>query len=133
MCIPVRNWPEAKEEIARWFHEQDNLPLETYHQSIRNCLGNEDGLPQWYVVVCGNRIIAGCGVINDDRHEQNSSVPNICEAYIDKEYKNQDIADFMTQFVCEDISQLGYDTSHLLPTTLKQIVCGDRLRRRKRD
>lgn len=115
VCVPVRNWPEAKEEIAQWFYAQGDLPLEIYRQSIRSCLGNENGLPQWYVVVREDRIIAGCGVIDDDRHEQNSSVPKVCEAYIDEEYKNRDIADFMAQFVCEDMEQLGYDISHLLP------------------
>ena len=59
VCIPVRDWPEAKEEIAVWFSERWSVPLEAYRQSIRDCLRQEEStVPQWYVVVRGNRIVA---------------------------------------------------------------------------
>ena len=64
VCLPVRDWPEAKEEIAAWFHARWHVPLEAYRQSIRDCLRQDEeapSVPQWYVVVRGSEIIAGCG------------------------------------------------------------------------
>ena len=113
-CIPVRDWPEAKEEIALWFHERWHIPLEAYRESILACLGRETGVPQWYVVVRGNRIIAGCGVIENDFHERKDLTPNVCAVYVDEKYRNQGIAGFMLQYVCDDMSAMGVDTLYLI-------------------
>ena len=114
VCIPVREWPEAEEEIAGWFHEKCHVPPEACHRSIRDCLGNENGLPQWYIVVRGNRIIAGCGVIGNDPHGGNDLTPNVCAIYVEEEYRNQGVAGFMLQFVSEDMAGLGFRTLYLL-------------------
>ena len=113
-CFPVRNWPEAKEEIALWFHEKWHVPLEAYRESISDCLRKETGVPQWYVVVRGDRIIAGCGVIENDFHERKDLTPNVCAVYVDEEYRNQGIAGFMLQYACDDMSAMGFDTLYLL-------------------
>ncbi len=114
ICVPVRDWPEAKEEIAAWFHDRWGIPLEAYQESIRDCLGKEDGIPQWYVVLRGNRIIAGCGVIENDFHQRKDLSPNVCAVYVDEEYRNRGIAGYMLGFVCEDMARLGFRTLYLL-------------------
>ncbi len=114
VCIPVRDWPEAKEEIAAWFHEKWNVPLEAYRESIRECLGEKGPVPQWYVVVRGNRIIAGCGVIENDFHERKDLRPNVCAVYVEEAYRNQGIAGFMLRFVCDEMAGMGVRTLYLL-------------------
>ena len=112
--IPVRDWLEAKEEIALWFHERWHIPLEAYMESINDCIGNETGVPQWYVVVREGKIIAGCGVIENDFHERKDLAPNVCAVYVDEKYRNQGIAGFMLQYACDDMSAMGVDTLYLL-------------------
>ena len=115
VCIPVRDWPEAKEEIAAWFHERWGIPLEAYRQSIRDCLRQEtETVPQWYVVVRGSEIVAGCGVIENDFHERTDLTPNVCAVYVDEAYRNQGIAGFLLQYVCEDMARIGFSTLYLL-------------------
>ena len=114
VCIPVRDRPEAKEEVAAWFHERWNIPLEAYRESIRDCLAGGNGVPQWYVVLCENRIIAGCGVIENDFHERKDLTPNVCAVYVDEEYRNRGIAGRMLRYVCEDMARLGFPTLYLL-------------------
>ena len=114
ICIPVRDWPEADVEIAEWFHERWHIPLEAYMESIRACLGTEEGIPQWYVVVRGNKIVAGCGVITNDFHERTDLTPNVCAVYVDEEYRRQGIAGYMLQYVCDDMKKMGVDTLYLL-------------------
>ena len=114
ICIPVRDWPEADEEIALWFHERWHIPLEAYRESIRECLGKEAGVPQWYVISRRNRIIAGCGVIENDFHERTDLTPNVCAVYVDEEFRNQGIAGFLLQYACKDMSSMGIDTLYLL-------------------
>ncbi len=114
VCIPVRDWPEAKDEIAEWFHRKWGVPLEAYQQSIGDCLGQDDSVPQWYVVVRGNSIIAGCGVIENDFHERTDLTPNVCAVYVDEKYRNQGIAGFMLNYVCGDMAKMGFTTLYLL-------------------
>lgn len=113
-CFPVRDWPEAKEEIAEWFHERWGVPLEAYQKSISACLREEDSVPQWYVVVRGSKIIAGCGVIENDFHERKDLTPNVCAVYVDEEYRNQGIAGYLLQYVCKDMARMGFTTLYLL-------------------
>ena len=113
-CFPVRDWLEAKEEIAVWFHEKWGVPVEAYRESIIDCLVKVTGIPQWYVVVQGSRIIAGCGVIENDFHERTDLTPNVCAVYVEEEFRNQGIAGFMLKYVCDDMAAMGYDTLYLL-------------------
>ncbi len=117
VCIPVRDWPEAKEEIISWFCEKRNVPPQVCRQSITECIGTEEGVPQWYVVVRKNRIIAGCGVIADGFHERKDLTPNVCAVYVEEEHRRRGVAGFMLQFVCYDMAEMGYDTLYL-PTGL---------------
>lgn len=114
VCIPVRDWFEASEEIAQWFSERWSVPLEAYRESIRDCIFLENSVPQWYVIVRGSRIIGGCGVIENDFHERKDLTPNVCAVYVDEGYRNEGIAGFMLDFVCEDMARLGYRTLYLL-------------------
>ncbi len=114
VCIPVRDWPEAKEEIALWFHQRWGIPLETYRASIRDCLAGESAVPQWYVVVRGRKIVAGCGVVENDFHERKDLAPNVCAVFVDEEFRRQGIAGFLLQSVCADMASLGVPTLYLL-------------------
>ena len=114
VCISLRGRPEAAEEAARWFHERWHVPLEAYRESILECLGGSGVVPQWYVVVQGDRIIAGCGVIANDFHERTDLTPNVCAVYVDEEYRNRGIAGYMLRYVCEDMAGLGIRTLYLL-------------------
>ena len=88
--------------------------MEDYRESIRACLRQETGIPQWYVVVRDSKIIAGCGVIANDFHEREDLTPNVCAVYVDEECRNHGIAGFMLQFVCEDMAGMGVRTLYLL-------------------
>ena len=114
VCIPARDWIEAKEEIAAWFHERWGVPIEAYRCSIRDCIGSDGPVPQWYVVVRENKIVAGCGVIENDFHERSDLAPNVCAVYVDEAYRNQGIAGYMLEFVYKDMAALGIKTLYLL-------------------
>ena len=114
VCVPVRDRPEAWEEIAAWFHERWRIPLEAYRQSIGECVRQARPVPQWYVVLRGERIIAGCGVIENDFHERRDLTPNVCAVYVDEDCRNQGVAGVLLRYACEDMASLGFGTLYLL-------------------
>ena len=53
-------------------------------------------------------------MIENDFHERKDLTPNVCAVYVDKAYRNQGIAGFLLQYVCDDMAAMGVDTLYLL-------------------
>ena len=106
--------PEWKDRAAAWFHEKWGIPLEAYRESMDQCLAGASPVPQWYMVLEGDAIIAGLGVIENDFHDRKDLAPNVCAVYVEEAYRCRGIAGEMLNFVCEDMAQQGINTLYLL-------------------
>jgi len=106
--------PKMKEQAARWFHEKWGIPMEAYLESMEECLGKQNAVPQWYFVMDDEKIIAGLGVIEDDFHDRKDLAPNVCAVYVEEKYRRQGIAGEMLNFVCTDMEKKGVDTLYLV-------------------
>ena len=95
--------PQLADMTANWFHLKWKIPLKAYQESMQECLKQTNAIPQWYVVLDNNHIIAGLGVIENDFHNRKDLTPNICAVYVEKSYRGQGIAGNMLNFVCEDM------------------------------
>ena len=112
--VPIRDYAELLNPAAEWFHQKWGIPCSAYLDSMEACLQNRAAVPQWYVVLDGQSIVAGLGVIENDFHNRPDLTPNVCAVYVEEEYRNQGIAGQMLQFVCDDCSERGIDTLYLL-------------------
>lgn len=110
----IQDRPELKHAAAKWFHEKWNIPREVYLDSMDACLRRQGAVPQWYVVLDGNRIIAGLGVIENDFHDRKDLTPNVCAVYVEEPYRCQGIAGEMLCFVYGDMKSRGVATLYLL-------------------
>ncbi len=106
--------PHLAEISANWFHEKWGIPLSAYTESIEQCIKAENFVPQWYIVLDGEKIVGGAGVIENDFHNRKDLTPNICAVYVEKEYRNQGIAGHLLDFICDDFYNHGFDTLYLL-------------------
>ncbi len=102
------------ERAADWFHEKWKIPREAYAESMELCLQKISHIPQWYIVLDGQKIIGGMGVIENDFHDRKDLTPNVCAVYVEKEYRCQGIAGEMLQYVCDDMKEKGVDTLYLV-------------------
>ena len=100
--------------MAEWFHEKWNVPLEAYLESLDECLRNESAVPQWYVMLDGDRIVSGMGVIENDFHERKDLAPNICAVYTEEDMRGRGIAGEMLNYVCADMYAKGIETLYLV-------------------
>lgn len=103
-----------KEQAACWFHEKWGIPLEAYRESMEECMKGRNAVPQWYVVMDGNNIIGGLGVIENDFHDRKDLAPNVCAVYVEEAYRCQGIAGNMLDYVCRDMSAQGIDILYLV-------------------
>lgn len=112
--IKIREHKEQIRQAADWFHLKWQIPKAAYTESMEACVQNISAVPQWYVVMDGEMIIAGTGVIENDFHDRIDLTPNVCGVYVEDEYRNQGIAGKMLQFVCDDFSEKGIKTLYLI-------------------
>lgn len=112
--IKIQEHSEMLTEAAQWFHQKWNIPETAYIESMRECLQKKSAVPQWYVVLDKDKIIAGIGVIKNDFHNRNDLTPNVCAVYVEDTYRNQGIAGRMLHFVCKEFHKKGIDTLYLL-------------------
>lgn len=110
----IRVSAEIADKAAEWFHEKWGVPLEAYKESISESLVDKTVVPRWYVVLNGDRIIAGLGVIENDFHDRKDLTPNVCAVYVEEEFRCRGIAGEMLNFVCEDMKNSGIDTLYLV-------------------
>lgn len=111
--IKIKEHKELLDTAAEWFHQKWGIPKDAYTESMEESLQN-DAVPQWYVVVDKEVIIAGLGVIANDFHDRKDLTPNVCAVYVEEAYRKQGIAGDMLNFVCEDMKEKGIDTLYLL-------------------
>ena len=114
IIIRLADHPELKDRTAEWFHEKWGIPLEAYLESMDACLAGEGPVPQWYVMLEGERVIAGLGVIENDFHDRKDLTPNVCAVYVEEDRRCQGIAGQMLAFVCRDMAEMGISTLYLV-------------------
>ncbi len=112
--IKIQEHPELKNYAAIWFHEKWNIPLEAYLESIDECMKNKTPVPQWYIVIIGDEIVGGLGVIENDFHNRKDLTPNVCAVYVEDDYRCQGIAGKMLNYVCDDMKEKNIDTLYLV-------------------
>lgn len=112
--ILLRDNDSMNDKVAQWFHEKWGVPVEAYMESITDCRKKQGAVPQWYVLMDGDRIVSGMGVIENDFHERKDLAPNICAVYTEEEYRGQGLAKYLLDFICADLSKQGIDTTYLL-------------------
>lgn len=112
--ITLKQKPEYKNMAARWFHEKWGIPLEAYVESMDCCLRGGSAIPQWYLVLHEDRVIAGAGVIENDFHDRKDLTPNVCAVYVEEAYRKQGIAGELLDFICQDMKNAGIATLYLV-------------------
>jgi len=110
----IGDHPELAKDAANWFHAKWGIPLEAYRESMNECLNGQGIIPQWYVALDRNEIIAGLGVIENDFHNRKDLAPNVCAVYVEEKYRCRGIAGDLLEYACKDMKDQGMDTLYLV-------------------
>ena len=112
--LKLREHKELTKRAAEWFHLKWDIPEEAYEESIRECQAKKEGVPQWYIVLENNEMIAGVGVIENDFHERKDLTPNVCALYVEEKYRCRGIAGKLLQLVRDDMGNKGISPLYLI-------------------
>ena len=129
--VCLRDEPGFLDAAALWFSQKWDVPFEAYLDSIGAYIEHAElvrksgesraveasrrrAVPQWYVALDGERIVAGCGVIENDFHDRADLAPNLCAFYVNPEYRGCGLGRKVISFACEDMRAFGLDTLYLV-------------------
>ncbi len=112
--LKLREHKELTKRAAEWFHLKWDIPTEAYEESIRECQAKKEGVPQWYIVLENNEMIAGVGVIENDFHERKDLTPNVCALYVEEKYRCRGIAGKLLKLVRDDMENKGISPLYLI-------------------
>lgn len=112
--LKLREHKELTKRAAEWFHLKWDIPAEAYEESIRECQAKKEGVPQWYIVLENNEMIAGVGVIENDFHERKDLTPNVCALYVEEKYRCRGIAGKLLKLVRDDMENKGISPLYLI-------------------
>lgn len=110
---PLREQPELLEAMVEWFHPKWGIPKEAYRESMEDCLNTDGPVPRWYVMLDGDQIIAGAGVIENDFHLRRDLAPNLCALWVDEPYRKQGLAGRLLNYACNEYASMGIHTLYL--------------------
>ena len=112
--IKISDCPQWKEAAASWFHSKWGIPKEAYLESMDACITGDGPVPQWYVMLEGERIVGGLGVIENDFHDRKDLTPNVCAVYVEADYRCRGLAGQLLNFCCDDMKEKGIEILYLL-------------------
>lgn len=113
--IKLRERPEWKKKAAEWFASKWHLPYSVYEESIDEAISKVQPVPQWYIVLNEDEeIIAGAGIIDNDFHDRPDLTPNLCALFVEKEYRNQGIAQEILMLARKDMKNMGIERLYLV-------------------
>mgnify|MGYP002799755649 CR=1 FL=1 len=111
--VKLREQPQLLGAASLWFHQKWGIPQAVYAASMADCL-QRGGIPLCYLVLDGDTLVAGAGVIANDFHLRRDLSPNVCAVYVEEAYRRRGIAKAMLDFVCRDLRDMGLATLYLL-------------------
>ncbi len=111
--VTLRQEPQLKDRAAAWFQSKWGVPQEAYLECMDAYLDNET-VYGWYLCLDEDRIIGGCGEIENDFHNRKDLTPNVCAVYTEEGYRCKGIAGHLLQIVVDDLKSKAISPVYLL-------------------
>ena len=111
--MTLRDTPGLEDAAAEWFSGKWSVPKEAYLEWMDAYLSGETEYG-WYLCLCGDRIVGGMGVIENDFHDRKDLAPNVCAVYTEPEHRGKGIAGRLLDMTVEDQRSKGISPVYLV-------------------
>ncbi|MBR2739566.1 MAG: GNAT family N-acetyltransferase [Oscillospiraceae bacterium] len=111
--MTLRDTPGLEDAAAEWFSGKWSVPKEAYLECMDAYLSGETEYG-WYLCLCGDRIVGGMGVIENDFHDRKDLAPNVCAVYTEPEHRGKGIAGRLLDMTVEDQRSKGISPVYLV-------------------
>ena len=113
--ISVRENPEFKETAICYFqkHWANENSMMVYDDCITNCLTACVPLPQWYLLLEGERVIGCAGLITNDFISRMDLYPWLCALYIEADRRGNAYGKHLIEKAKQDAAAAGFSKLYL--------------------
>lgn len=113
--ISVRQRPDLCDRFIAYFQEkwagEDSRMV--YEDCIRMSLTSDTPLPEWYLLLDGDKIVGCAGLITNDFISRMDLMPWLCALYIEPEYRGHAYGSLLISRIRADAAQKGFHKLYL--------------------
>ena len=100
---------KAVDSFTAWW----KIDRRIYDDCIRNSIATTSPLPRWYLMLKGEDIIGGYGLITNDFISRQDLWPWLCALYIEEEYRGSQLGSKLLEHAKKEASKLGFRKLYL--------------------
>ena len=109
--VSIRENLEYKEQAIAYFQKRwaSDDSMMVYEDCISHCIGTTSSLPQWYLLLDGERIVGCAGLITNDFISRMDLYPWLCALYIEEDCRGNALGCLLIEKCKADTKAAGFD------------------------
>jgi GNAT superfamily N-acetyltransferase len=107
--INVRDCSEWIENAADYFSSRWNIERQLYYDSMNDSVTTVKSVPRWYLLLRGEEIIGGFGLIDNDFMVRTDLCPWLCALHIEPSERGQQLGAKLLAHSRHEAAKLGFD------------------------
>jgi GNAT superfamily N-acetyltransferase len=106
--VCIREHPEYLDTAVEYFSSRWKIARELYYESISDSIYTERHVPRWYLMLRGEEILGGYGLIENDFMKGTDLCPWLCALYIEPSERGYGFGGTLLEHGRIEATKLGY-------------------------